>query len=164
VRRPGPGRAGPGGRAGSGLGFLLLLALDVIVQRALVQRRHVYDDPGPVRGVVADGHPFADRQGELDLGYPVRVAKLLSSPDLGEAPRFRTARLRLVQVGQFLAELHRLAVFESHGEAHLRHPAVGGGGLAVFHHALEGFPVADELFPLGLGHRPGRTRVTAAGR
>ena len=124
------------------------------MQRALLQGRHVDDDPVPVRGVVANGHPRAVRQGELDLGYPVRVAELLSSPDLREAPRLVTVRRGLVQVGQFLAELHRLAVFESHGDTHLRHPAVGGRGLAVVHHALEGFPVTEELFPLGLGHQP----------
>jgi hypothetical protein len=79
---------------------------------ALLQRRHVYDELGPVGGVVAHGDPGAVRQGELDLGYPVRVAELLGSPDLGSpdlghALRLLAPRGRLVKTVQFLAELDR---------------------------------------------------------
>jgi hypothetical protein len=89
--RHNPGRTGSGTLPSRRLPFRLLLALNVIVQRALLQRRHVYDDLAPVRGVAADGHPLADRKGKLDLGYPVRVAELLSPSYLREAPRLRTA-------------------------------------------------------------------------
>jgi hypothetical protein len=78
----------------------LLLALNVIVQRALPQRRNVDRDPAQVGGVVANGYPFAGRQRELDLGYPVRVAELLRPAYLREALRFRTACLRLVEIGE----------------------------------------------------------------
>src|SRR6185437_6692981 len=106
-----------------------------------------------VRHVVADGHPLADRQGKLDLGDPVRVTELLGLPDLREAPRLWTARGRLVQVGQFLAELNPLAILEIHAKAYLRHQAVRGSGLVMEHHPLDGGPSAEELFALGRGHR-----------
>jgi hypothetical protein len=152
VRWHSPGRPGSSALTSRRLPFRLLLALDVIVQCAFLQRRHVYDDLAPVRGVVANGHPLSDRQGKLDLRYPVRVAELLSPAYLREALRLRTARRRLVQIGQFLAELDRLAVFKSHRNAHLRYPAVGGGRLAVGYHCLNVCPLAEELFTLGLSH------------
>jgi hypothetical protein len=117
-----------------------------------LQRRHVYDNPAPVRRVVANGHPLADKQGELDLRYPVRVAELLSPSHFREAPRLRAARGGLVQIGQLLAELDRLTVFESHGNSHLRYPAIGAGGLAVDHHPLHGGSLTDEPFTLGRTH------------
>ena len=70
-----------------------------------------------------------------------------------EALRLSAARRRLVQIGQFLAELDPLAVFEAHGNAHLRYPAVDGGDFAVDHNSLEGRSLADELVTLGLGDR-----------
>jgi pimeloyl-ACP methyl ester carboxylesterase len=50
------------------LPFRPLLVLDVVVQRAFLQCRHVYDDVASVRSVVANGYPLAERQRELDLG------------------------------------------------------------------------------------------------
>jgi hypothetical protein len=152
VRWHNPEQPGPGALAGRRLPFRFLLALNVIVQRALLQGWHVYDDPAAVRGVIADGHPLADGQGELDLGYPVRVAELLSSSYLREALRLWTAGRRLVQIGQFLAELDCLAVFEPDGKAHLRYPAIGDGGLAVDHHPLDDGSLAEKFFALGIGH------------
>ena len=66
--------------------------------RAFLQRRDVQDEPAAVRGVVADRHPFSVGQGELDLGYPVRVSQLLRLPYLRDTPRLRAARRWLVQV------------------------------------------------------------------
>jgi hypothetical protein len=45
----------PGGR----LLFLPLLALEVVVQGALAQRRHVDDDLAQVRGLEANEYPLA---------------------------------------------------------------------------------------------------------
>jgi hypothetical protein len=121
------------------------------VQRPELHGRQVEDHPGPVLGVVADGDPLAVRQRDLDLGYPVRVPELLGRPHLGQALRLLAARGRLVEVGQFLAELDRLAVFEADFHPHLRPAAVCGGQLAVRHHPLDGGPVKQEFLPLGLG-------------
>jgi hypothetical protein len=150
VRRHRPGRARAGPFARGRLPLRTLLALDVIVQRALLQGGHVDDEPGPVGGVVPHGDPRAVGQRELDLGYPARVAELLGSPDLRQPPRFVAARGGLVKIGQFLTELDRLAVFEADFNAHVRHPSVGIGKLAVQDHALDGSPIAQEPFPLGL--------------
>jgi hypothetical protein len=65
----------------------------------------------------SSGNASADGQGKLDLWYPVRVPELLGPSYLREALCLCAARRRLVQIGQFLAELHRLAVFEAHGDA-----------------------------------------------
>src|ERR1700739_4689229 len=154
VRRHSPGRTDSSALTSRRLPFRLLLVLDVIVQRALLQRRHVNDDLAPVRGVVANGNPLAERQGKLDLGYPVRVAELLRLPYLREAPRLLTAGRWLVKIDQFLAELGPLSIFEFHGKAHLRYPGVGGRGLALHHRPLGGGSRAEELFSLGRGHRP----------
>src|SRR5690242_1573831 len=108
VRRYNPGRPAPGAWAGGWLRLRLLLALEVIVQRTFLQRRHVQDHPAPVGGVVADGHHLSVGQGGLDLGYPVRVTELLSRSHLRETPRFLATGRRLVQVRQFLSELGRL--------------------------------------------------------
>jgi hypothetical protein len=117
VRGHGPGRPGLDARPGWWLRLRLLLALEVIVQRAFLQRRDVQDHPAAVGGVVADRHPFSVGQEELDLGYPVRVTELLSLPHLCELPRFLAAGRRLVQVRQFLGELGRLVVLEPHSDA-----------------------------------------------
>jgi hypothetical protein len=51
VSRRNPGRIDPGARASRRLPLRLLLALDVIVQRALLHSGHVNDDLAPVRGI-----------------------------------------------------------------------------------------------------------------
>jgi hypothetical protein len=63
-----------------------------------------------------------------------------------------------IQGGPVLApgregELGRLAVLESHGDAYLRDPGVGGGWLVAHHHSLDDRALAEERFTLGLGHR-----------
>jgi hypothetical protein len=116
----------------------------------LLQGRHVDDELGPVGGVVAHGNPGAVRQRKLDLGYPVRVAELLRSPDLGQPPRLLASRGGLVKVGQLLAELDRLAVLEADLNADDRRAAVGGGKLAVHHQPPDGGAIAEDPHPLGL--------------
>ena len=65
--------------------------------------------------------------------------------------RLLAARGRLVEIGQFLPELDRLAVFEADFHPHQRPAAVCGGQLAVHHHPLDGGPVKQEFLPFGLG-------------
>src|SRR5579872_565460 len=56
MRRHHPGRASLDAVAGRRLPLRFVLALDVVAQRALAQRRHVDDDPAPVSDLVTNGH------------------------------------------------------------------------------------------------------------
>lgn len=154
VSRHNPRRTDSGTLASRRLFPRLLLPLDVIVQCALLQRRDVNDHPAPICGIVADRYPLPVEQRKLDLGYPVRVAELLSPAYLREAPCLRTAGRWLVKTGEFLMKLGPLAVSEFHGHAHPRYPAVVGGGLVPHDDPLDGSSLAEELFALGLGQRP----------
>ena len=73
---------------------------------------------------------------------------------LRETPCLWTARRWLVKTGEFLVKLSPLAVFEFHGYAHPRCPAVIGSGLVPHYDPLDGRSLAEELFTLGLGQRP----------
>ena len=61
--------------------------------------------------------------GSFASGNPAQTSaalrSMLSPSHLREALRLRAAGGGLVQIGQLLAELDRLAVFESHGNSHL---------------------------------------------
>src|ERR1700739_4043826 len=105
VCRHNPRRTDSGALASGRLFPRLLPALDVIVHGALLHRREVNDHPAPVRSIVANRHPLPVEQRKLDLGYPVRVAELLSPAYLREAPCLRTAGRWLVKTGEFLMKL-----------------------------------------------------------
>jgi hypothetical protein len=85
----------------------LLLTLDVVMQRALLQRRYVDDGLAVVGGVVANGQPFPGRQRKLNLWNAVGVAEICAN--LCQSLGLGGAGSRLVKTAEFFGELQRLA-------------------------------------------------------